>query len=151
MRIANAGPQDAPVLSELAYEAKRSWGYPQSWMAAWKCVLTVSPEYLAAHSAFVAFEGERSVGFAVVQISGSRASLEHLWVRPEWKRRGVGRALFRYCEEAARVAGADEIEIESDPHAEEFHMRMGAVRIGELPADMEGAKRSLPLLSKRLR
>lgn len=38
------------------------------------------------------------------------------------------------------------MRIESDPHAENFYLRMGAVRVGETPADMEGVKRSLPLL-----
>lgn len=42
--------------------------------------------------------------------------------------------------------GAREMTIDSDPHAEAFYLRMGAVRIGEVPADMDGVVRHLPRL-----
>jgi hypothetical protein len=62
--------------------------------------------------------------------------------------RGAGRALFGYAEDLARLAGAASIKVESDPHAEEFYVRMGAVRYGQVSATMDGHERFLPLMEK---
>jgi predicted N-acetyltransferase YhbS len=59
-----------------------------------------------------------------------------------------GAALFRHAVGVARDAGAGTLRIASDPHAEGFYRRMGAVRIGEVPSRPEG--RTLPLLIVRL-
>lgn len=150
MRIQKADPGEASLLTSIAFEAKASWGYPAAWLNAWARDLTVTPAALAAHPAFLAFDEEERVGFALLEISGKKASLEHLWVRPTRMRRGIGRALFQCCEAAARAAGAQAIEIWSDPNAEGFYVRQGAVRIGEMPADLDGVRRSLPLLIKLL-
>ena len=145
MIIRDAKPDDAVLLTMIAHAAKRSWGYPESWIAAWSHMLTLRAEYLAQHPTFVACENESALGFAVIDLRGDLASLEHLWVRPERKRTGIGREAF------ARGAGVDILMIESDPHAEEFYRRMGAVRYDERSADIDGTKRTLPLLKKYLK
>lgn len=151
MQIIDATPDDAEVLSLVAFEAKRYWGYPEHWLAAWRGELTVSREYILAHPTFVAVDRERIIGFGAVEIGIPVATLAHLWVLPGEMRKGVGRALFLHCERTARNAGCNRLEIESDPHAAAFYLRMGAERIGARPADMNGVQRSLPILSKVLR
>ena len=64
--------------------------------------------------------------------------------------RGLGRELFHHAVETAGGVGARRLEIDSDPHAEEFYLRMGARRIGQVPADVEGVRRVLPRLEVRL-
>jgi hypothetical protein len=39
------------------------------------------------------------------------------------------------------------LELSADPNAEGFYQRMGARRIGEVPAEMEGQPRILPRMS----
>jgi len=46
--------------------------------------------------------------------------------------------------------GASSFEIEADPHAEGFYLHMGALRIGEISSEMQGARRILPLLRMHL-
>lgn len=150
MRIERSKPGDAQALTAVAFGAKRSWGYPESWIEAWRPVLTLTPEYIRANPTYCAVEAGGIVGFFALRLGGAEATLDHLWVAPAAEGRGVGRSLFRHCEETARQAGARLLRIESDPHAEGFYHAMGAVTVGRGPAAMDGGERFLPLLERRL-
>jgi predicted N-acetyltransferase YhbS len=76
-----------------------------------------------------------------------RVQLEHLWVRPDHMGLGIGRSLIADALAMAASQGATIVAVESDPNAEPFYLRMGAVRVGEVGAPMPGApNRTLPLL-----
>ena len=72
--------------------------------------------------------------------------LEHFWVDPAHMGRGVGRALLEHAIATSRRLGATAIDISSDPNAEEFYLRFGACRVGEVSAPVDGQPRSLPRL-----
>ena len=150
MQIERAAADDARTLTEIAFAAKRHWQYPETWIRRWENVLTITPEYIVRHPTFVAAIDGESAGFYALQIEASDAWLDHLWVRPSFMRRGVGRALFRHAEEFARAAGAKRLKIVGDPHAELFYTRMGATVYGQQSARMDGTDRYLPLLEKSL-
>jgi ribosomal protein S18 acetylase RimI-like enzyme len=57
---------------------------------------------------------------------------------------GIGARLLREAIEAIAAAGGGTLEIASDPNAEGFYLRMGAIRVGSLPSWPAG--RRLPLL-----
>ena len=85
-------------------------------------------------------------GVGVLVASRPDAELEHLWVYPPAIGRGVGRRLFQAVAEEARRIGARRIALNSDPYAEAFYRRLGAVRIGDHPvAEIPG--RVLPRLA----
>ena len=79
-----------------------------------------------------------------------RPDLNHLWVLPNAMGRGIGRALFEHAVTQARMLGLTSFEIEADPNAEGFYLRMGAKRIGANVSEIEGEKRELPLLVYQL-
>lgn len=142
-----ARPAEAARLSALAVRAKAHWGYPQAWLERWSADLTVTPAYLLANDSFVAVEADRPVGFCVLEWRGGEASLEHVWIAPEYHRRGIGRRLVAQALEAAARAGAGRVEVLSDPFAEAFYVRLGARRLRDVPAPMPGVPdRVLPLL-----
>jgi GNAT superfamily N-acetyltransferase len=146
MKIVNAKPQDAAALTEIAHAAKRHWGYPESWIAAWRDILTMRPEFIAANVARVAIDEERMLGFYVLTTEPDGIRLDHLWVVPAAMGRGVGRALFEHAVAEARIRGFDSFKIEADPNAEGFYQRMGARRTGTAVSEVEGTRRELPLM-----
>ena len=150
-RIAKALRRQAPELTAVAFKAKATWGYPAAWLDRWADVLTVTPGFIARNPTYVAYVGARIAGFYSMSVSGRRASLEHFWVHPRFIGRGVGRRMFMHFESRALGAGAVRAEIESDPHAEGFYVRMGATTYSRRKARMDGRPRFLPLLAKRLR
>jgi predicted N-acetyltransferase YhbS len=150
--IRKAVPHDAPVLTALARAAKASWGYPPHWLEQWAPDLLITPEYIAAQDVFVATLDGTVVGMAALEVDGSAASLEHAWINPGFHGRGLGAALVRQALEAAANRGASTVRVVSDPFAEPFYVRLGAMRRGAVPAPMPGCPdRVLPHLEFHLR
>ena len=146
MEIIRAKPQDADALTEIAHAAKRHWGYPESWIEAWRDILTMRPEFIAANLAYSAVEDGGVVGFYVLTREDDGIHLDHLWIVPTAIRRGLGRALFEHAVEKAKQLNFESIKIEADPNAEGFYRRMGAKRVGTSVSEIEGEQRELPLL-----
>lgn len=149
MEIIRAKPEDADALTEIAHAAKRFWGYPEYWIEAWRDILTMRPDFIAANIAFRATEENRTAGFYVLTTEEDGLHLDHLWIQPSSMRRGIGRALFAHAAEQAKTAGFDTIKIEADPNAEGFYQRMGAQRVGTSISQVDGQSRELPLMEYR--
>jgi GNAT superfamily N-acetyltransferase len=140
--------RDAKRLTAIAYAAKRHWGYPEAWMEAWRDELVVTPGYIRTHPVVLAKQSGRIVGFFGLLILNDEAALEHFWLRPDCIGRGLGRALFAEAVRMARSAGQTELRIKSDPNAEGFYLKMGAVRVGLEKTRLLGKiRRELPLLT----
>jgi GNAT superfamily N-acetyltransferase len=146
MQIVRARPKDADALTEIAFSAKRHWGYPERWIQSWRDILTISPEFIAANVAYSAIEDDRVVGFYLLTTESDGLHLDHLWIMPSAMGRGIGRALFEHAVEQASASGFRAIKIEADPNAEGFYQRMGARRIGTQVTEVDGERRELPLL-----
>jgi GNAT superfamily N-acetyltransferase len=138
VHIRAAHPGEHRVLSEIAYQAKARWGYRTADLAAWHLDLTVSRESVLDRTTHVAEIDGAVVGFVQQHLEMSHAVLDHLWVLPAYMRRGVGRALLAQALQHARAAGAHELHIDADPHAEAFYAANGAVRVGQVSAPIEG-------------
>jgi GNAT superfamily N-acetyltransferase len=146
MEIRRAKPEGAATLTEIAFAAKRHWGYPEHWIQGWKNILTIDADFIAKHETYTACMDEHAVGFYALIRWSNRASLEHLWVLPRVMGQGVGRALFSHAVQRAKALGVEAIKIESDPNAEKFYEHMGARRVGANVTEMEGQARTLPVL-----
>jgi GNAT superfamily N-acetyltransferase len=144
--IVRARPEDAETLTEIAHAAKRYWGYPEKWIAAWRHVLSMQPEFVAANISYCAVEEDRIVGFYILTQEEDGIHLDHLWILPVAMGRGIGRALFEHAVLETRKLGFDSINIEADPNAEGFYKRMGAIRVGTSVREVEGEQRELPLM-----
>jgi N-acetylglutamate synthase-like GNAT family acetyltransferase len=150
VEIRRAEPEEADVLTQIAHAAKRHWKYPESWIAQWKPDLTITAEFIANNEVFVAVHDEQIIGCCALLLSNSTAELEHMWIDPRFMGSGVGRALFLHAKRRAQELGANLIELSADPNAEKFYERMGAKRVGQVPADVDGQPRVLPRMRLEL-
>lgn len=145
IRIRRARPSEASVLTDIAHQAKRFWGYPDEFIQLWRDALTLTPVTLQSCDTFVATEAGRIRGFvALERLDRSTLEIQHLWVLPESMRRHIGRLLWERAVQWCHEQGARRIEVDSDPHAEGFYARMGMQRIGTTPSIPVG--RQLPRL-----
>ena len=144
--IRPADPGEAHALTALAHLAKGHWGYPESWMRAWRDQLTLTPEYLLRHRAYAGLVGPRLAALYALEDEGDAWSLGHFWVDPRWMGQGIGRWMLSDAVRRVRALRPGPLRIASDPHAEGFYLKMGARRVGAVPADVDGTKRELPLL-----
>ena len=147
IQIRQASPDEAELLTQIAHEAKRHWRYPESWIQQWRTDLTITPDFIATNEVFVAVFEREVTGCCALVINDDRAELEHMWIKPQYMGSGVGRALFLHAKERVASLKIPVLELSADPNAEGFYERMGARRIGEVPAEIEGKPRVLPRMS----
>ena len=150
MQIRKAKPHDVEMLTQIAISAKRHWGYREEWMQTWREALTITLDMVQTHEMHLAEVKEGTVGFYALAWKEARVELAHLWVLPDAMGKGVGRALFNHATDRARESGYGEIEIESDPNAEGFYLRMGAMRVGINVQHVNGQRRDLSRLNYKI-
>lgn len=145
VRRATAG--DAGTLTRIAFAAKRYWGYPERWIEQWNETLTITPEFVRDNGVYAAVSNGEPFAFYALTGTGDRSELDHLWVSPAWIGSGIGRLLFEHAMHEAASQGASTVEIEADPNAEGFYLKMGARRVGENVYEIEGRRRILPRMA----
>ena len=143
-RIERCTAEQADELTTVAHASKRHWGYPEHYITEWRESLTVAPAMIREHDVWSCRMGEDLAGFYVLMDTGGRMELEHFWVLPEFIGHGIGRYLFEHAVGLARDAGANAIDITSDPNAEAFYEHLGACRVDRVLAPVDGTTRYLP-------
>ena len=132
-RIRPARRDEAAALTALAVRSKAHWPYDAAMMAVFRRTIVITAEDIAAHCVLVHETAGVADGVAVLIAHGEEAELDHLWVDPPAIGLGVGKRLFQAVAEQAKRAGAVRIVLNSDPYAEAFYGKLGAVRIGDHP------------------
>ncbi len=130
LRPANRG--EADYLTELCLRSKAVWGYDAAFMAACRAELTITARDMAQIQ--VAVQDGRVVALAQLTQHGRIADIDKLFVDPAVLKSGAGRALFAWCMETARAAGAVALTVVADPDAAGFYRKMGMMDDGKEPS-----------------
>lgn len=138
MNVRRARPSESEELSALAIAAKALWGYSAQQLALWVVELRISPESILNEPTFVAEEDGHLIGVAQLDTRASPLAVECLWVHPSAARQGVGTLLVRHLLAHAQAEGQSELHVDADPNAEAFYLHLGARRVGEIAAPIEG-------------
>lgn len=139
---------DAAVLTDIAFAAKRVWGYPEEWIGQWAEELTVRIEYIERNWVLIARADGRVPAWCAVFDMRKEFWLDHCWVSPEFGGRGIGRALVEKAFAHAARSHAIRLKVISDPNACEFYRKPGFQTIGRHPSKPGG--RFLPILEADL-
>jgi N-acetylglutamate synthase-like GNAT family acetyltransferase len=146
MDIRRATTTDAEELTRLAHESKSHWGYPQRWIELWRDQLTIEPATIADNPYYLAEEDGQVLACYGLIAGEAFWTLEDFWVRPSSMGRGVGRAMIEHLKVVAIECGARTVQIDADPNAEQFYLRMGAHKVGEAHSQIDGTPRVRPIL-----
>jgi GNAT superfamily N-acetyltransferase len=143
--IRRAEERDREELARLSFRSKAYWGYDAAFMQSVREQLTPSESYVAGGRVFLAEAPNGSIlGFYGLLYEDERLWLYDMFIAPEAIRAGIGRMLWNHAVDVARITGEPAFYIESDPNAEEFYLKMGALRDGQRIA--AGSGRNLPVL-----
>ena len=148
--ILQATPDQAGILTIITVASKRHWNYPEKWIQIWLPLLSITPEYILENETWIAFEGEKCIGYYSLKHDAESLWLDNLWVLPKFMRQGIGKGLFHHALERSRVLGATILKIEADPNAQSFYEKMGAWKVGERHTEVEGHPRVLPVMEIKL-
>jgi GNAT superfamily N-acetyltransferase len=130
MKLRRARCEDAPALTALIYASKQSNGYDDAFMAACADELRVTATDIAAKTYWIA---EGASPFGCVSL-GPQGTIHDLFVHPDHKRQGIGRALWAVLLEEARVKGFARLKLEADPAAVPFYVALGFSTVSEAPS-----------------
>jgi GNAT superfamily N-acetyltransferase len=131
--IRPAVPEEASSLRALARASKAYWGYSQAYMQEWDYDAEIASSFVSAHDVFLAEARGRLAGFYALSRERPVSHLKHLWIEPEFIRRGVGTALLGHAIGQASSGEGSIMVVHADPNAVGFYERMGARRVGGIP------------------
>ena len=143
-----AWPDEGPVLSALALEAKAHWGYDTAFMERCRAELTVTEARIWRERIRVADVNGKVAGFASLTVGVGRADIGDVFVRPRFIGTGIGHLLINDLLQYACRHGISLINVEADPNATGFYARQGFSVCGEAPSGSI-PDRMLPLMEMR--
>ncbi len=146
--IRKATSVDCEAVSELCMRSKQSWGYDQDFMNQSRAALTLTPERVESWTVRLAESPDGELLGVAAASSGDsprEAELELMFVEPARMGAGVGAALMKDLSDWLLSGGVETLWILSDPGAEPFYQRLGAIRVGLRPSDAVAGRR-LPWL-----
>ena len=154
MTIRKAKPSDCTVLTELTFQSKAVWNYPEEYLEVWRDELTITEGDIQSKDVFVAEEDGVILGYYSIAENPEDMTigevfvkkglwLEHLFVTPERIGRGIGTRLYEHALETCRRKGVQSLNIFADPNSKGFYDKLGARYVGESPSNILG--RTVPL------
>jgi N-acetylglutamate synthase-like GNAT family acetyltransferase len=152
MNIRSARSEDATIITALSLRSKAHWGYDDNFMQDCEEELSHSVEDLFdknRHYALVEIDNQIAGFYTLEDIHNAKIDLLTLFIDPNSMNCGLGRLLFNDACKVAKSMGADLLEVQSDPYAEAFYQKMGAMTVGRLESDSI-KDRFLPLMQFKL-
>lgn len=145
-----ARPEDALELTTLTIRSKAYWGYSQAFMQKALPYLTVSVEHIKTEHMYLIECGGRIAGYYQMHERSHEVMwLESLFILPEAMGKGFGAQLMHHAIDLAASLGYRRLEWESDPHAEAFYLRFGAVMFAQRESGIQKG-RMLPQMRLEL-
>jgi len=135
--ILRAEDCDSDSLTEISFSAKRHWNYPDRYYELWKDELTITKDYIHQNVVFKAQQGDFILGFySIVDNKSDFFSgetfvkegywLEHLFIRPDFHRFGIGRKMIEHAKLLSANMRISNLMIFVDPYAKGFYDKIGA-------------------------
>jgi len=132
--IRPALPHEAAALTDLLRRSKRYWGYDDAFMEAARPQLVITAASIEQDQVEALILDGQVRGFFRLchrENNPHKLWLEDLFLDPAVIGQGWGRIMWNRVIEAAASLDYRVLEWETDPHAEPFYQRMGAVTVGQ--------------------
>ena len=157
--IIKAQDSDFEILTEITFAAKRHWNYPENYFDIWKDELTITKEYINKNIVFKALLSDTILGFySIVENENDFWTneifvkkgfwLEHIFIRPEFHKMGVGRLLINHAKIISKSKNISNLQIFVDPFAKGFYDKIGAEFLYESNSSISG--RLIPIYDLKI-
>jgi GNAT superfamily N-acetyltransferase len=120
------------VLTDLVMRSvQQRWRYPAEFMEWHPEYIAIGPHHVDSMITNVLEVGGQVVGVYVLRGEPPQMELSRMMIDPAMIGHGYGRLMWDHASETARSLGVHLLTIDSDPNAEGFYQRMGAITVGE--------------------
>lgn len=148
LNFIDAEPKHAELLRDTLITSKGYWGYSQEQLEEWRSNLRFEEEYIAGNTVKLILKDKEVIGFFAI-VKGDSDELDHLWLLPKAIGKGYGNLVFQQILSECKTLNITEFYIISDPDAEGFYLKKGALKVGEVYSEPQ--KRMLPKLKFTVR
>ncbi len=142
------------TLTDLTFESKGFWNYPEKFFKIWKDELTVTREYIKKNIVYVAeSDGALSGYFSIVKrtsdlkikdaIVEKGYFLDHIFIKPAFIRKKIGTKLITHALKLCKKMGVEKLKVMADSNSRGFYEDTDAVYLGEIPSNIENRTVSL--------
>jgi len=146
--IQKAELKDSAILTEISKSAKAYWDYPEEWLQLWENDLTITIAQIQQHQVFKLTREGEILGFCMIIEEGELVEIEHLWIRPKYIGKGLGKYLLTEVLQSVITKSHTTLSVLADPNVVGFYEKFGLKTIQYLPGQPEG--RVLPLMQSPL-
>lgn len=143
LNFIDAEVKDSELLRDTLITSKGYWGYSQEQLEEWRSNLRFEEEYIAGNTVKLILKDKEVIGFFAI-VKGDNDELDHLWLLPKAIGQGYGNLVFEQIISECIALEIACFYIVSDPDAEGFYLKKGALQVGEVYSEPQ--KRMLPKL-----
>ncbi len=90
--------------------------------------LTATEDYIEEQPVYLLEQNNRIMAFYSFSITNYK--LEALFIDPDYIGKGVGKIMWTHLMNKAKELGMNEFTLDSEPKAEGFYLKMGAIKTG---------------------
>ncbi|OXB23197.1 hypothetical protein B0A80_12010 [Flavobacterium tructae] len=149
MRIEKANTTDSEILTQITKKSKAYWGYSAEQIQNWEVNLTISPDYIKEHDVFKLVKDKVIIGYYSYLFEDEKnVKMDNLFILPEYIGKGFGKYLFLDFLNRMKEAEIQTIQLDSEPNAEGFYLKMGFVKIGAFETSIKD--RFMPIMKMKL-
>ena len=143
LNFINAEAKHTELLRDVLITSKGYWGYSQEQLEKWRSNLKFEEEYITRNTVKLILKDKEVIGFFAI-VKGDSDVLDHLWLLPKAIGKGYGNLAFEQIISECDRLEISNFDIVSDPDAEGFYLKKGALKVGEVYSEPQ--KRMLPKL-----
>jgi N-acetylglutamate synthase-like GNAT family acetyltransferase len=143
LHFIDAEAKHVELLRDTLISSKGYWGYSQEQLEQWRSNLRFEDEYVSRNTVKLILDESDVIGFFAI-VKGDINELDHLWLLPKAIGKGFGNLVFDKILSECKILDITEFYIISDPDAEGFYLKKGALKVGEVYSEPQ--KRMLPKL-----
>lgn len=136
--IRKAVSEDADTLTEISFQAKRVWNYPEEYYKRWENELTITEDYIKYNIVYVATVNDVVVGYYSIVYNPEDQTfgkvfmqsgywMEHIFIRPQYMLKKIGTKLINHLKSICKDNGINYLLIFVDPNAKGFYEKKGAI------------------------
>ena len=159
IEIRQAQDIDSDLLTEISFAAKRHWNYPDNYYDLWKDELTITKDYINQNIVFKALYQDSVIGFySIIENEADFFAgetfvkkgfwLEHIFIKPEYHKLGIGVLLINHAKQVSLDLGITDLLIFVDPYAKGFYDKIGAEYLYDSKSSI--ACRMIPVYSLKI-
>jgi maltose O-acetyltransferase len=135
--VRNAINEDAGMLTQIAFAAKRFWNYPEEYFSQWARELTITETYISRNFVRIKELNRVPAGFySLVEMPEEKLFgsvcmekglwLDHMFILPEFHNQGIGTEFFKDIDAYMKKNTIQSLKIFADPNSKGFYEKMGA-------------------------